>query len=55
MANRAQFGHFHNLGVLTFVACCLDLNGCVFSYSEGTANLHSHTSCTNTALHFSKV
>ncbi len=29
MANRAQFGHFHLRGVLTFVASGLDINGCV--------------------------
>ncbi len=27
-------------GVLTFVASGLDINGCVSSYFEGTANLH---------------
>ncbi len=27
-------------GVLTFVASGLDINGCVLSYLEGTANLH---------------
>ncbi len=27
-------------GVLTFVASGLDINGCVLSYFEGTANLH---------------
>ncbi len=32
MANWAQ------LGVLTFVASGLDINGCVLSYFEGTAN-----------------
>ncbi len=29
-------------GVLTFVASGLDINGCVLSYFEGTANLHLH-------------
>ncbi len=29
-------------GVLTFVASGLDINGCVLSYFEGTANLHSY-------------
>ncbi len=42
-------------GVLTFVASGLDINGCVLSYFEGTANLHSYTSCTLTRLHCSKV
>ncbi len=27
-------------GVLTFVASGLEINGCVLSYFEGTANLH---------------
>ncbi len=27
-------------GVLTFAARGLDINGCVLSYFEGTANLH---------------
>ncbi len=42
-------------GVLTFVASSLDINGCVLSYFEGTANLHCYTSCTLTTLHCSKV
>ncbi len=42
-------------GVLTFVASGLDINGCVLSYFEGTANLHCYTSCTLTTLHCSKV
>ncbi len=42
-------------GVLTFVASCLDINDCVLSYFEGTANLHCYTSCTLTTLHCSKV
>ncbi len=42
-------------GVLTFVASGLDINGCVLSYFEGTANLHCYTSCTLTDLHCSKV
>ncbi len=42
-------------GVLTFVASVSDINGCVLSYFEGTANLHSYTSCTLTTLHCSKV
>ncbi len=29
-------------GVLTFVASGLDINGCVLSYFEGTANLHCY-------------
>ncbi len=33
-------------GVLTFVASCLDINGCVLSYFEGTTNVHCYTSCT---------
>ncbi len=35
-------------GVLTFLASGLDINGCVLSYFEGTANLHCYTSCTLT-------
>ncbi len=55
MANWAQFGHFH-LGVYSlFVASGLDINGCVLSYFEGTANLHCYTSCTLTTVHCSKV
>ncbi len=42
-------------GVLTFVASGLDINGCVLSYFEGTANLHCYTSYTLTTLHCSKV
>ncbi len=42
-------------GVLTFVASGLDINGCLLSYFEGTANLHCYTSCTLTTLHCSKV
>ncbi len=42
-------------GVLTFVTSGLDINGCVFSYFEGKANLHCYTSCTLTTLHCSKV
>ncbi len=42
-------------GVLTFVASGLNINGCVLSYFEGTANLHCYTSCTLTTLHCSKV
>ncbi len=42
-------------GVLTFVASGLDINSCVLSYFEGTANLHSYTSCTLTTFHCSKV
>ncbi len=41
-------------GVLAFVASGLDINGCVLSYFEGTANLHCYTSCTLTTLHCSK-
>ncbi len=41
--------------VLTFVASGLDINGCVLSYFEGTANLHCYTSCTLTTLHCRKV
>ncbi len=39
-------------GVLTFVASGLDINGCVLSYFE---QIYSHTSCTLTTLHCSKV
>ncbi len=42
-------------GVPTFVASGLDINGCVLSYFEGTANLHCYTSCTLTTLHCRKV
>ncbi len=42
-------------GVLTFVASGLDINGCVFSYFEGTANVHCYTSFTLTTLDYSKV
>ncbi len=38
-----------------FMASGLDINGCVLSYFEGTANLHCFTSCTLTTLHCSKV
>ncbi len=38
-------------GVLTFVASGLDINGCVLSYFEGTANLHCYISYTLTKLH----
>ncbi len=51
----AQFGTFSLRGVLTFVASGLDINGCVLSYFEGAANLHSYTSCTLTTLHCSNV
>ncbi len=37
------------------MASGLDINGCVLSYFEGTANLHCYTSCTLTILHCSKV
>ncbi len=43
------------LCVLTFVASGLDINGCVWSYFEGTAHLHCYTSCTLTTLHCNKV
>ncbi len=43
------------MGVLTFVASGLDINGGVLSYFEGTANVHCYTSCTLTTLHCSKV
>ncbi len=42
-------------GVLTFVASGLDINGCVWSYFEGTTNVHYYTSCILTTLHCSKV
>ncbi len=41
--------------VLTFVASGLDINVCVLSYFEGTANVHCYTSCTLTTLHCRKV
>ncbi len=37
------------------MASGLDINGCVLSCFEGTANLHCYTSCTLTTLHCSKV
>ncbi len=43
------------LSCSTFVASGLDINGCVLSYFEGTANLYCYTSCTLTTLHCSKV
>ncbi len=52
MANWAQFSL---RGVLTFVASGLDINGCVLSYFEGTANVHCYTSCALTTLHYNKV
>ncbi len=42
-------------GVLTLVASGLDINVCVLSYFEGTANLHCYTNCTLTTLYCSKV
>ncbi len=42
-------------GVLISVVRCLDTNGCVLSYFEGTEHLHCYTSCTLTTLHCSKV
>jgi len=42
-------------GVLTFVASCLDINGCVLNCFERAANLHCYTNCTLTTLHCSKV
>ncbi len=41
--------------ILCTVASGLDINGCVLSYFEGTANLHCYTSFTLTTLHCSKV
>ncbi len=46
---------FSIMGVLTFVASGLDINGCVLSYFEGTANVQCYTSCTLTTLRCSKV
>ncbi len=40
-------------GVLTFVASGLDINGCVLSYFEETANVYCYSSCTLTTLHCS--
>ncbi len=41
-------------GVLAFVASGLDINCCVWSYFEDTANLQLYyTSCTLTTLHCS--
>ena len=42
-------------GVLTFVASSLDINGCVLSCFEGTANLHCYSSCTLTTSHCIKA
>ncbi len=47
MANEVQFEVLLR-GVLTFVASGLDINGCVWSYFEGTANVHCYTSYTLT-------
>ncbi len=44
-----------NWGILNFVASGLDINGCVLSYFEGTANFQFYTNCTLTTLHCSKV
>ncbi len=45
-----------SLGVYSLLwPAVLDINGCVLSYFEGTANLHCYTSCTLTTLHCSKV
>ncbi len=41
-------------GLLAFVASGLDINGCVLSYFEGTANVHCYTNYTLTTLHCSK-
>ncbi len=43
------------MGVLTFVASGLDINGCVLSYFEGTVNVRCYTSYTLTTLHCSKL
>ncbi len=37
------------------VASGLDINGCVLSYFEGTANVHCYTSYTLSTLHCSTV
>ncbi len=42
-------------GVFTFVACGFDINGCVLTYFEGTANLLCYTICAQNTLHCSKV
>ncbi len=42
-------------GVLTFMSSGLDINGCVLSYFEWTANAQCYTSCTLTTVHCSKV
>ncbi len=43
--------------VLTFVASRLDINGCVLSYFEGTANLHLYklTTTLHAKCHFFSV
>ncbi len=53
--NGGPIWTFSLRSVLTFVASGLDINGCVLSYFEGTANVHCYTSCTLTILHCSKV
>ncbi len=53
--NLGPIWTFSLRAVLTFVASCLDINGCVLSYFEGTANVNCYTSCTLTTLHCSKV
>ncbi len=55
MANWCPIWTFSLRDVLTFVASGLDINGCVLSYFEGTANLHRYTSCKLTTLHCNKV
>ncbi len=53
--NGGPIWTFSLRGVLNFVANGLDINGCVLSYFEGTANVCCYTSCTLTTLHCSKV
>ncbi len=53
--NLGPIWTFSLRSVLTFVARGLDINGCVWSYFEGTANLYGYASCTLNTLHCSKV
>ena len=49
---RTKYWHFGpSSDIFTFVASGSNINGCVLSYFEGTANLHCYTSCTLTTLH----
>ncbi len=43
MANLGPIWTFSLRGVLTYVASGLDINGCMLSYFEGTADLPVHS------------